>query len=68
MFWNGDARPELIDVAVGLLDAESGARAEEWIEFTYQRLSFREDGVAHAESMTKALEEGMREFERRAAQ
>jgi hypothetical protein len=32
-FWDGEERGvALVDVAVGLLDAETGARAEEWLE------------------------------------
>lgn len=32
VFWDGDVRPGLIDVAVGLLHASEGARAESWLE------------------------------------
>ena len=32
IFWTGESRPQLIDVAVGILDAEEGARAESWLD------------------------------------
>ncbi|KAF1965064.1 hypothetical protein BU23DRAFT_629208 [Bimuria novae-zelandiae CBS 107.79] len=36
-------RPAHVDVAVGLLEAESGVRAEEWLEWRTHRLAFEED-------------------------
>jgi len=33
VFWDGDFRTELIDVAVGLFHAPEGARAENWLEW-----------------------------------
>jgi hypothetical protein len=33
VFYWADSRPEVIDVAVGLLQAPSGARAEEWLDW-----------------------------------
>jgi len=43
VFWTGVARPELIDVAVGLFDAEEGARAESWLKWVTERVSFEEE-------------------------
>ncbi|KAH7396200.1 Mss4-like protein, partial [Pyrenochaeta sp. MPI-SDFR-AT-0127] len=47
VFWSGSeethGRRDLIDVAVGLLDASSGARAEELLAWWPGRVSFRED-------------------------
>jgi len=45
VFWHGDERPTLIDVAVGLLDADSGSRAEEWLQWSTDRVSFGEDAL-----------------------
>lgn len=44
VFWDGwgGGEKSLIDVAVGLLDAESGARAEEWLAWWVGRVSFME--------------------------
>lgn len=43
VFWHCDERPDLIDVSVGLLHAESGARAESWLEWWTERVSFEEN-------------------------
>ncbi|KAM0703730.1 hypothetical protein Q7P35_009669 [Cladosporium inversicolor] len=54
----------LLDVAVGLLDAPEGARAENWLEWHTERLSFREDAVGRADSLADGVEKGLREFKR----
>ena len=43
VFWTSHARPGLIDVSVGLLNALEGARAESWLEWWCDRVSFREE-------------------------
>lgn len=43
VFWHSDSRPDLIDVSVGLLDAEEGARAESWLGWETERVSFQEE-------------------------
>ena len=43
VFWHSNSRPDLIDVSVGLLDAEEGARAESWLEWETGRVSFQEE-------------------------
>lgn len=55
VFWHNDERPYLIDVSTGLLEAESGARAEELLEWATARVSFQE------EAQNKALIETLRE-------
>ncbi|KAJ4290821.1 hypothetical protein N0V90_010016 [Kalmusia sp. IMI 367209] len=40
-----DDRPNHVDVGVGLLDAETGVRAEEWLEWRTHRLAYEEDCV-----------------------
>jgi hypothetical protein len=58
VFWTGEERPTLIDVSVGLLDAPSGARAEEWLQWDLaDRVSFKEE--AHNMHLAEALEEGL---------
>lgn len=42
VFWHSEERPHILDVSVGLLDAASGARAEEWLEWWTKRVSFQE--------------------------
>ena len=43
VFWHSDSRPDLIDVSVGLLDAEEGARADSWLDWETERVSFQEE-------------------------
>ncbi|KAF2250161.1 hypothetical protein BU26DRAFT_518599 [Trematosphaeria pertusa] len=38
-----DDRPQMVDVGVGLLDAGSGARAEEWLEWRTHKVVYEED-------------------------
>ncbi|GJN75016.1 hypothetical protein PLICBS_009112 [Purpureocillium lilacinum] len=46
VFWHDRWRPELIDVSVGLLqDSEGGVRAEGWLSWWMDRVSFAEDVV-----------------------
>ena len=54
VFWDGDARPAVVDVAVGLMDAESGARAEEWLGWWTKRVSYEE------EALNKGLMNGLK--------
>jgi hypothetical protein len=58
VFWDGDERPSLVDVSVGLLDAGSGARAEEWLSWCRERVSFREE--AHNRGLVEGLEKGLK--------
>ncbi|KAF3061208.1 glutathione-dependent formaldehyde-activating enzyme [Daldinia childiae] len=43
VFWHDRWRPDLIDVSVGLLAADEGARAERWLDWWRGRVSFQED-------------------------
>ncbi|KAL9079274.1 MAG: hypothetical protein Q9157_001845 [Trypethelium eluteriae] len=38
-----DHRPNLVDVAVGLLESTSGAKAEDWLEWRKDDFSFRDE-------------------------
>jgi hypothetical protein len=40
VFWHDKWRPGLIDVSVGLVHADEGARAESWLEWWIERVSF----------------------------
>jgi hypothetical protein len=61
VLWTGSERPTLVDVSVGLLDAPSGARAEEWLQWDLaDRVSFRED--AHNVHLIDELERGLVEW------
>ncbi|KAF1812883.1 DUF636 domain protein [Eremomyces bilateralis CBS 781.70] len=45
IFWESYNRPYIIDVAVGILRAPEGARAETWLEWVTDRVSFCEEGA-----------------------
>jgi hypothetical protein len=45
VYWHCDGRPDLVDVCVGLLNSECGARAEDWLEWETGRVSFSEDAI-----------------------
>jgi hypothetical protein len=61
VFWHGDeetfGRKGLVDVAVGLLDAKSGSKAEEMLEWYVERVSFGERALH--QGLRKVLEEGL---------
>jgi len=54
------SRAELLDVSVGLLDAESGARAEEWLEWVTTRVSFAEE--AGNKELVEIVEKGLKSW------
>lgn len=58
VFWHCDFRPDLIDVSVGLLRAREGARAESWLEWWTDRVSFDEETETgrHGSAATTARE------------
>ena len=60
VFWRSDSRPHLIDVSVGLLDAEEGARAESWLEWWTGRVSFEEE--AQNKDLISRLGVGLRRW------
>jgi len=60
VFWHGDEGPEKVDVAVGLLDAPEGTRAEEWVKWHDERVSFAEMG--RSEGLVRGLEDGLRRY------
>ncbi|KAL2429938.1 hypothetical protein ABEF95_013295 [Exophiala dermatitidis] len=45
VFWHSRTRPDLVDVSVGLLRAEEGSRAENWLQWWTERVSFQEDAL-----------------------
>lgn len=62
VFWDGDTRPGLIDVAVGLLDAPEGSRAESWLEWKSEYVCFRGDSIPRATNLIASVEEDMRQW------
>ena len=57
VFWRCKARPELIDVSVGLLRAPEGSRAGTWLDWHTERVSFEED--AFEKDLIRALGAGL---------
>jgi hypothetical protein len=64
VFWSKAELSEtsLLDVAVGLLAADEGARAEGWLEWWTERFSWREDAVERAGGIVEGIEAGLMEF------
>jgi hypothetical protein len=60
IFWRSDWRPQLIDVSAGILRAREGARAELWLHWWTNRVSFIEDAVDDA--LASRLERGLHEI------
>ncbi|RYP15929.1 hypothetical protein DL765_005415 [Monosporascus sp. GIB2] len=68
VFWHARWRPDLIDVSVGLFDAPEGSRAEKWMDWWSERVSFieevtcgrRGESARRAKALVKALEKGLR--------
>ena len=58
VFYHNDERPGLIDVSVGLMEAESGARAEEWLEWPRDEVSYAE--YAQNKSLIESLTTGLK--------
>ncbi len=56
IFYWADDRPEVIDIAVGILSAPSGARAEDWLDWR-TRISYEEDATHHR--LLIGLKEGL---------
>lgn len=59
VFWHDKWRPDVIDVSVGLLDAPEGTRAENWLDWWTERVSFEEDAVDHGRKLVTALGKGI---------
>lgn len=60
VFWCCDSRPDLIDVSAGLLDAEEGTRAESWLQWWTNRISFEEE--APNKSLIASLKSGLKSW------
>ena len=60
VFYHADRRPDLIDVSVGLLDAEEGTRAESWLGWKTDRVSHEED--AQNKDLIKKLGAGLKQW------
>lgn len=55
-----DDRPGYVDIAVGLLEADSGVRAEEWLEWRTHRLAYEED--CKWSKFQNSMKQGLRNY------
>lgn len=62
VFYACDDRPTLLDVAVGLLHAPEGPRAEAWLTWRAGRLAWEASGLRYDEAFTRALRDGFRDW------
>ena len=64
-FFRVTDRPDLVDVSVGLMEAASGSRAEEWLSWITSRVSYWEDAqnVPLIDSLAKGLAEDVKKVE-----
>jgi hypothetical protein len=51
-------------VAVGLLDAVEGARAESWLDWNFNDLQFQDDAMARGNRLFQAVQEGFQVLQR----
>ncbi|EEQ92119.1 uncharacterized protein BDCG_07239 [Blastomyces dermatitidis ER-3] len=56
VFWHSDERPEVVDVSVGLLRAETRVRIDDWLHWELGRISFEEHALD--KGMVRFLKEG----------
>ncbi|PPQ77478.1 hypothetical protein CVT25_011349 [Psilocybe cyanescens] len=64
-FWWQSGRPDVIDISVGLLDQSiDGARAEDWLKWHKDRLSFIENSVKN-KNFVQGLKDGMAKMQDR---
>ena len=72
VFWREKGKPDVIDISAGLLRAAEGARAESWLDWWTDRVSFSEEvGVgragwpaATASALMQDLEKGLKAWQR----
>ncbi|KAH7128850.1 Mss4-like protein [Dactylonectria macrodidyma] len=68
IFWHEKSPDDVIDISVGLLRAPDGARAENWLEWWQERVSFAEEADTErtgseakvASELISSLESGMK--------
>jgi hypothetical protein len=60
VFWHCKERPLVIDVSLGLLQANSGTKAEELLDWYTERVSFAE--MALDQQLIEQLESGLKDW------
>ncbi|KAF9568657.1 hypothetical protein CPC08DRAFT_794965 [Agrocybe pediades] len=62
-FWWTTSRSDIIDISIGLLDQNvDGVRAEEWLKWYQDRLSFIETAHEDQKSIVRGLKSGLRVY------
>lgn len=64
VFWTGDDRPGLLDVAVGLLHAPEGSLAQDWLQWQTDSVDFKEDGIRRAGTLINHVEGALQKWGR----
>ncbi|OGE54657.1 hypothetical protein PENARI_c005G07031 [Penicillium arizonense] len=62
IFYHCDERPNIVDVAMGILRAPEGAMAENWSVWRAGRPSWPENGMRYHAGFSRALIEGMKQW------
>ncbi|KAF9884871.1 hypothetical protein FE257_000938 [Aspergillus nanangensis] len=62
VFYSCADRPDVVDIAMGILRAPEGFLAEEWAFWRTARVGSPEDGRGYDSAFTGGLEEGLREW------
>ncbi|KAL3461704.1 Mss4-like protein [Aspergillus heterothallicus] len=65
VFYSVRDRPEILDVAVGILRHKDGFLLDDWAYWKTEKLGSQHDGIQYDEAFTRGLAEGMREWGRR---
>ncbi|GFF40889.1 hypothetical protein IFM58399_06076 [Aspergillus lentulus] len=65
VFYDCDGREEIVDVAIGLLRAPEGVKAENWLTWRTKRMAFPEDGMRYDPVLTESLRRGFEEWGKR---
>lgn len=64
VFYWCDNRPNIVDVATGILRAPEGVRADSWVVWRTGRIGSLQDGLEHSVSFTEMLKLGLEKWGR----
>ncbi|KAL4971547.1 hypothetical protein BDW66DRAFT_155548 [Aspergillus desertorum] len=65
VFFGHTNRPDIVDVATGILHARGGVMLGNWAWWRTSRLAFPKDGCSYDQQFTDALTEGLQKWGRR---
>jgi hypothetical protein len=64
LFYNADDRRHFTDIAMGVLNAPEGARAENWFEWRGNGIDFIEDADHRAKEFARSVQKGFEEWQK----